>query len=760
MKPATSHTWSKPILTTPEPQPTRSAPAWQAMDQRSPVGLYQTDAAGSCIYVNERWCKLTGLLADEALGDGWVRALHPDDRERITAAWSRAAAAAEPFAGEYRFRRPDGTVVWVYGQATPETDDGGKVIAFVGSVTDINERRQAEESLRTSEARFRALADATATAFWTVDASGNPRDPATTRWPYLTDLPAEEFAAEWLAAVHPDDREPGNAVWQVGLAEGSAFAFEQRVRQRDGSWRHFLVRAAPVRDADGSIREWVGADIDITVRKRAEAELRERDELLRLTLHAARAGGWVRDLASNREEWSPEIFPLIGRQVDEIAPGFDNLLAVVHPDDRDSLREQAKVDIASGRDGQAEFRVIWPDGSVHWVLSRGRTIIDATGAPRRVGLMLDITERKQAEIARRENEERLRLGIDVAGFALLEVDYETDVIHLSAEAARLYGLGDAAVTLPRAQVHAAFHPDDRDELTRRISLGPGPDVAAPYTTEYRVLLPSGEVRWLSVRKQVVFERHGPARPVRAMLAALDITARKQAEADRRALLDALAHDLRNPLTALKIRAQLLLRQFERGRTPDRDTLAERMSGFAELATHMTGLIDDLEEHARLSIGGGVAPDRQSTDLVALVRTSVDELRQSGGTHTIRLETEDTELVGFWDPLHVRRVLENLLGNAVKYSPVGSEVQVRLSRVGRYAVLVVRDEGIGIPAADLPHVFAFRHRGGNVGLVAGSGVGLAGVKQIVERHGGTVTVQSEEGQGSVFTVRLPLLASWR
>jgi PAS domain S-box-containing protein len=364
-------------------------------------------------------------------------------------------------------------------------------------------------------------------------------------------------------------------------------------------------------------------------------------------------------------------------------------------------------------------------------------------------LFSDVTDRKQQE-------DRLRLGIDVAGFALLEIDYEADVIHLTAEAARLYGLGDEAITLPREQVHAAFHPDDRDALVGRIALTTSRDAAEPYTTEYRVLWPSGEVRWLSVRKKVIFAGDEASRkPARAILAALDITARKRAEQDRQALLDALAHDLRNPLTTLKMQAQLLQRQLRRGQTTDRETLAGRIAGFVELAERMTGLIDDLEEYAQLGLGGG-APHRQPTDLVALARTSVAEIARTGSAHSIQFETESDELVGLWDPLHVSRVLDNLLSNAMKYSPAGSAVQVALSRVGRYAVVEVRDAGIGIPEEDLPHIFAFRHRGGNVGPVAGSGVGLAGVKQIVEQLGGSVAVRSNEGRGSVFSVRLPLM----
>jgi signal transduction histidine kinase len=119
-----------------------------------------------------------------------------------------------------------------------------------------------------------------------------------------------------------------------------------------------------------------------------------------------------------------------------------------------------------------------------------------------------------------------------------------------------------------------------------------------------------------------------------------------------------------------------------------------------------------------------------------------------------------ELVGVWDRARVERLLENLLNNAIKYSPEGGEVTVtiRLEREAGepWAVLAVQDRGIGIPATDLPHIFERFQRGRNAeGHIAGTGIGLAGVRQVVEHHGGRVTVESQEGRGTTVTVRLPL-----
>jgi signal transduction histidine kinase len=129
-------------------------------------------------------------------------------------------------------------------------------------------------------------------------------------------------------------------------------------------------------------------------------------------------------------------------------------------------------------------------------------------------------------------------------------------------------------------------------------------------------------------------------------------------------------------------------------------------------------------------------------------------------HQLRVETALAELIGEWDGVRLRRVLDNLLSNAIKYSPAGGPVLVTVAREqidgGAYAVLAVQDHGVGIPAADLSHIFERFHRASNVqGRISGTGIGLASARQIVEQHGGDLTVRSTEGQGSVFTVLLPL-----
>lgn len=227
-------------------------------------------------------------------------------------------------------------------------------------------------------------------------------------------------------------------------------------------------------------------------------------------------------------------------------------------------------------------------------------------------------------------------------------------------------------------------------------------------------------------------------------------------------LSTVSHDLKTPLTAIKGRAQLLRRRSDRNDERDgKDWMAEGLGQIDTTATRMSTLINELLDISRLQIGQPVELDRQSVDLVHLVHQGVIEWRQQdSGQHDFEVETALPSLIGVWDVDRLDRVLANLLANAVKYSPDGGRITLRLTREEaageEWAVLAVIDQGIGIPAADLPHIFeAFIRAGNVVGRITGTGIGLAGARRIIEQHGGTIQVVSQEGAGSTFTIRLPL-----
>lgn len=241
---------------------------------------------------------------------------------------------------------------------------------------------------------------------------------------------------------------------------------------------------------------------------------------------------------------------------------------------------------------------------------------------------------------------------------------------------------------------------------------------------------------------------------------VEITARKRLEQIQQDFLDGVSHDLNSPLAALHIRAQLLDRRASREHTPESTWMREFASHIDELATRMAGIVSELADAGNLRLGQSLELTRARTDAVALIRRAVEEQQSLTDHHRFTIRTTAANLDGNWDAIRIGRVLANLLGNAVKYSPDGGPVTVGVDEVDQggesWAVISVRDQGIGIPAADVPRIFERRHRGANVvGKIGGAGIGLAGALQIVEQHGGTITVISRECVGSYFEVRLPL-----
>jgi signal transduction histidine kinase len=237
------------------------------------------------------------------------------------------------------------------------------------------------------------------------------------------------------------------------------------------------------------------------------------------------------------------------------------------------------------------------------------------------------------------------------------------------------------------------------------------------------------------------------------------------EAAQRALqvrdefLSSISHDLRTPLTTVTGITQLLLRQAGRGPTLDSSRAIPSLQQIDHAATRMATMIDELLDLTRLESGRPLDLNRVTADALALIQQVVEQHQRGTGLHRLHLDADLAELTVCWDSARIERVVSNLLSNAIKYSPEGGTITVRLhteERSGQvWLGLEVADEGLGIPAADLSFIFERFHRADNVrGRIKGIGVGLAGAKQIIEQHGGTIAVASEEGHGTRVTVWLP------
>ena len=269
---------------------------------------------------------------------------------------------------------------------------------------------------------------------------------------------------------------------------------------------------------------------------------------------------------------------------------------------------------------------------------------------------------------------------------------------------------------------------------------------------------------------------------RAQLLISEQIARNRAEEGVRArevLLSIVSHDLRNPLSAIRGTTRLLQNIISRNTKQLDSNVSSGLERVENSAKKMNLLIEELLDFARLQAGQPLDLYCQDIDLVDLVQVVAANHEHYTERHTIEVIADVPTLKGTWDPLRLERVLDNLVANAIKYSPTGGRITISISRedgategagqegdynrdgrvgmsVAGAAVIVIRDEGIGIPPSDLPHVFDWFHRASNVsGRFSGTGIGLATVRQAIEQHGGTVTVQSLEGSGTQFTVRLPL-----
>lgn len=373
---------------------------FRSIADSSSVGIFRTDSADRCIYVNRQWCQIAGMTPEQAHAQGWLGVLHPLDRVRVTRSWEQAVARRERFRDQYRFIQ-GGREIWVSGEALPENEREG---GFVGTMTDISERVQTETRLRTTEERFRVFMGNNPAACWIVDEHG--------RFAYLNRALAEmldgteaSLTGQSLFDLFPGELAKGyDEKNQQVLHGGRVLESMERAPRRDGSIGDFATFRFPLRDSDG--RDVVGGmAIDVTERTRMAEALKTSEERFREFMDNNPALCWISDESARITYVNKTFGQSLKLPLDAVGRHPIELFAT-HGARQHSYGVRATLE--RGRSIETQERFVRSDGSDGDYTVFRFPLVAADGRRSVGGVAIDITEKRRAADELREANIRLQ----------------------------------------------------------------------------------------------------------------------------------------------------------------------------------------------------------------------------------------------------------------------------------------------------------------------------------------------------------------
>ncbi|EFH88104.1 PAS domain S-box protein [Ktedonobacter racemifer] len=695
---------------------------------------------GSITYNNQRLIDFLAMTHEQAEGAGWMAGVHPDDRQRVWEAWQTSIETGVPYEVEHRLQDgTSGAYRWFLVRGVPQRNAQGTILHWVGTCTDIHDKKQAEEELR-------ALIDAIPQLVWTGRPDGY-RDSFNQRWRDYTGLSTEGAQGEgWLQCLHPEDRQRVLSVWQRAVQTGGVYEIELRLRHgTTGEYRWFLARAMPVRNESGQILKWFGTSTDIEEQKRAEQQLKESEENWRVLAETLPQFVWTMFPNGRLDYLNQRWCDYTGFTPEHMQSDRWAHLQFIHPDDREGNRALWQQTLETGEPFESKHRLRnGQTGAYRWVLARAMPVRDETGQiVKWFGTGTDIEDQKRMEEALRQSQERasVLMNSNIIGIFLAEgdqiVDANDSFLRMTGYTREDLRTGNMSWIRMTSPDYLARTRQAQQELDTQQYL-------EPYEKEY--LCKDGSCFPVLVGS-VAFQHNSR----QCISFVLDNSARKELEQRKDDFISMASHELRNPLAALKMQTQLVRKRLEKQSHHEAATALFRMEGPVKQLERLIGELLDVSK-----IQAGKLEYRQETvDLDALLHEVADTMQQLSTTHAIVVRgAAPSSLVGDKDRLG--QVFTNLISNAIKYSPGAEMVEMDLDASPETAIIRVHDHGLGIPQEQCDKIFErfYRATGPKQKAIPGLGMGLYIVAEIVKRHGGAITVDSEVGKGSTFTVTLP------
>ncbi|MGE0483756.1 MAG: PAS domain S-box protein [Gammaproteobacteria bacterium] len=696
----------------------------------------------------------------------WLDVVHPDDREGVREQFTGTLTRGG-FEARYRVVDSSGEPRWIHDKAdVVRTPDGGG-IRLASVLSDISDSVAQQAALDRHGRRLAEAQRAGQLGLWELDV-----DTGAIYWSRqlrrLFEIEQAELTIDtetYAEFVHPDDRDYVLRRVELALRGEQDYDVEHRARLASGRVLNLLSQARVERHDDGRPARMVGLVRDITAQKAAEQALKDSEERLRRITETIDDVFWLIEVGRPESMYvSPGFASIYGRDIEHAGGDPGAWLAWVHPDDRERMAPRFEG-LVTGRDYEAEYRIIRPDGGERWVLEKAHVVPGSNSAAVLVaGLTTDITPRKQAEMALAASEAMLRQITDNTRDLFWLMDARRgEVIYVGHGYQRIWGypVEQARDAVPWLD---ALHEADVEQTRRaRITLL----TTGAVDVEYRIVRRDGEPRWLHTRAFPIRTDDGAL--VRIAGFTEDVTdarsvielrrLKEEAESASRTkseFLSRMSHELRTPLNAVLGFAQLLLVEPEPALSSgQRENVGEILGA----GRHLLAIVDEMLDLTRIEMGQ-LRIELEAVDLDGVVMECISMVQSQAMLRRITLRRRGSENGqphhAIADRTRIRQILLNLLSNAIKYNVDGGAVTVEVQRVHEHVLrLSVTDTGPGLSDTELAQLFVpFRRLEYARSSSEGVGLGLALSKQLAEAMGGTIGARGRPGEGATFWLELP------
>ncbi|MBF0205885.1 MAG: PAS domain S-box protein [Oligoflexia bacterium] len=740
---------------------------FQSIFELSPFGIALIYLSSNNIYideVNQSFANICGRSLEELKNSNWMKILHPEDLPQLLNQIEMLnTGEISTFQMNKRYLLPDGSIAWTNTTVSHFKDQNPCKKRFLCMIEEISQRKSAEDALRKSEEKLRAVLNATPFPIAIVDLQDDKIN-FWSRSALSIFGHTAPTAAEWyqLAYPDPDYRNEVIARWKpmLEMARESGKAIntgEYRVSCHDGAFRICELYAAFISD------NLIVTFNDITERKRSEELLRETEEQLRLTLEQSHIGAWSFDIKKYTAIRSIEHAHIFGYEDILSNWSFSLFLEHVILKDRAMVEEEFQQAIKSKSKFSFECRICrYKDTEERWIWVSGYPQLNSSGEVYQLsGIVMDINERKQIEEQLRNSETRLRMAITNSPFPLMIHAEDGKVVMISDVWLEITGYTWGEISTISDWIERAYGSSNKLMIQKDVRRLYDLDLYKKVKEgEYQITTKSGEKRIWDFMSASIGKLADGRRVILSM--AMDVTEKKLIQEQKieslGLLAGGIAHDFNNLLSGIFGYMELAKNLCERGEFTD---IASYLGMAGEMFDRAKALSQQL-----LTFSKGGSPILKQQSILPLIKNSI-QFALAGSDIIANVDiAEDLWWVNI-DENQIHQVIDNLIINAKQSMPMGGQIKISAKNIpatshlipvglspASYICISIEDQGHGISREHLPRIFEpfFSNK------LGGSGLGLSIVYSIIKKHQGIVEVKSQLGKGTTFYLYLPAISS--